>query len=53
MGSIVPSRVLGLLTLIDEGQMDNKIIVLAVSDPDADRITYIRLLRKMTSMKNV
>ena len=38
MGSVVPSRVLGALTLIDEGQMDNKIIVLALSDPDADRI---------------
>ena len=38
MGSVVPSRVLGALTLIDEGQMDNKIIVISLSDPDADKI---------------
>lgn len=35
VGSIVPARVLGALTLIDQGEMDNKIIVISLDDPDA------------------
>ena len=38
MGSITPCRVLGHLQLIDEGEMDNKIICIAVSDPNASSI---------------
>lgn len=38
MGSITPCRVLGHLELIDEGEMDNKIICIALSDPDASSI---------------
>jgi hypothetical protein len=38
MGSITPCRVLGHLELIDEGEMDNKIICIALSDPDANSI---------------
>jgi 3'-phosphoadenosine 5'-phosphosulfate synthase len=41
MGSITPCRVLGHLELIDEGEMDNKILCIALSDPDADRIHSI------------
>lgn len=38
MGSITPCRVLGHLELIDEGEMDNKVICIALSDPDAGSI---------------
>lgn len=38
MGSVVPSRILGTLTLIDQGEMDSKIIVISLDDPDADKI---------------
>ncbi len=38
MGSITPCRVLGHLELIDEGEMDNKIICIALTDPDANSI---------------
>lgn len=38
MGSITPCRVLGHLELIDEGEMDNKIICIALDDKDADSI---------------
>mmetsp|Transcript_33349 Transcript_33349/g.70086 ORF Transcript_33349/g.70086 Transcript_33349/m.70086 type:complete len:1114 (+) Transcript_33349:118-3459(+) len=38
MGSITPCRVLGHLELIDEGEMDNKVLCIALSDPDASRI---------------
>jgi 3'-phosphoadenosine 5'-phosphosulfate synthase len=38
MGSITPCRVLGHFELIDEGEMDNKVICIALSDPDAGSI---------------
>lgn len=38
MGSVTPCRVLGSLELIDEGETDHKIICIALSDPDSDRI---------------
>jgi len=38
MGSIIPCRVLGSLELIDEGETDYKILCIALSDPDANRI---------------
>ena len=38
MGSVTPCRVLGHLELIDEGEMDNKVICIALSDPDASSI---------------
>ena len=38
MGSITPCRVLGHLELIDEGEMDNKVICISLSDPDASSI---------------
>jgi len=38
MGSITPCRVLGHLELIDEGEMDNKILCISLSDPDATKI---------------
>ena len=41
MGSITPCRVLGHLELIDEGEMDNKIICISLSDPDATKIHSI------------
>ncbi|CAJ1931650.1 unnamed protein product [Cylindrotheca closterium] len=38
MGSVTPCRVLGSLELIDEGEMDHKILCIALSDPDSSRI---------------
>eukprot|EP00592_Proboscia_alata_P022521 CAMPEP_0194424354 /NCGR_PEP_ID=MMETSP0176-20130528/23623_1 /TAXON_ID=216777 /ORGANISM="Proboscia alata, Strain PI-D3" /LENGTH=1098 /DNA_ID=CAMNT_0039234061 /DNA_START=232 /DNA_END=3525 /DNA_ORIENTATION=+ len=38
MGSVTPCRVLGSLELIDEGETDHKILCIALSDPDADKI---------------
>jgi len=38
MGSVVPVKVLGCLELIDEGETDHKIIVLAADDPLASRV---------------
>ncbi|KAL7539751.1 hypothetical protein ACHAXR_009573 [Thalassiosira sp. AJA248-18] len=38
MGSITPCRVLGHLELIDEGEMDNKVICISLADPDAGAI---------------
>jgi len=38
MGSITPCKVIGALQLIDEGEMDNKIICIAVKDPDESKI---------------
>ena len=38
MGSITPCKVIGSLQLIDEGEMDNKILCIAVTDPDSSRI---------------
>eukprot|EP00578_Thalassiosira_sp_NH16_P021144 CAMPEP_0181093960 /NCGR_PEP_ID=MMETSP1071-20121207/9729_1 /TAXON_ID=35127 /ORGANISM="Thalassiosira sp., Strain NH16" /LENGTH=1114 /DNA_ID=CAMNT_0023176239 /DNA_START=63 /DNA_END=3407 /DNA_ORIENTATION=- len=38
MGSITPCRVLGHLELIDEGEMDNKVICISLSDPDVNSI---------------
>lgn len=47
MGSISPCRVLGHLELIDEGEMDNKIICIALSDPDANSIRTMEDLERM------
>lgn len=38
MGSTTPCRVLGHFELIDEGEMDNKVICIALTDPDAGSI---------------
>jgi 3'-phosphoadenosine 5'-phosphosulfate synthase len=38
MGSITPCKVIGSLQLIDEGEMDNKILCIAMTDPDVSRI---------------
>ena len=38
MGAAVPIKVLGMLELIDEGEVDYKIIALRLDDVDAHRI---------------
>jgi 3'-phosphoadenosine 5'-phosphosulfate synthase len=38
MGSVTPCRILGSLELIDEGETDHKILCIALSDPDANRV---------------
>lgn len=38
MGSITPCRVLGSLELIDEGETDHKVLCIATTDKDYDRI---------------
>lgn len=47
MGSITPCRVLGHLELIDEGEMDNKVICIALTDPDANKINSIGDLERV------
>ena len=41
MGSVVPVKVLGAFELIDQGELDYKIIVLSIEDPDAAKINDI------------
>ena len=38
MGSITPCRIIGSFELIDEGETDHKIMCIALSDPDANKI---------------
>jgi len=45
MGDIVPVKVLGDLELIDQGELDHKILVIALSDPDAAAINTIADLK--------
>lgn len=45
VGEVVPVKVLGDIELIDEGEMDHKIIVLALSDPLASRVDDMAQLK--------
>ena len=47
MGSITPCRILGSLELIDEGETDHKILCIALSDPDANRIHSLQELERV------
>lgn len=47
MGSLNKCRVLGHLELIDEGEMDNKVICIALSDPDSNSIQSIGDLERI------
>ncbi|KAL3919848.1 MAG: hypothetical protein SGARI_007100, partial [Bacillariaceae sp.] len=47
MGSITPCRVIGELELIDEGETDHKILVIALSDPMADKIHSVEDLERV------
>ena len=47
MGSITQCRVLGHLELIDEGEMDNKVICISLSDPDASSIHTMEDLERV------
>eukprot|EP00978_Attheya_sp_CCMP212_P036612 scaffold167526_cov46-Attheya_sp.AAC.1 len=47
MGSITPCRVLGSLELIDEGETDHKIICIALTDKDANRIMTMEDLERI------
>ncbi|TMW58296.1 hypothetical protein Poli38472_011884 [Pythium oligandrum] len=47
MGSVNPVKVLGSLELVDQGEVDHKIIVISVNDPDADRINSTDDLKKV------
>ena len=47
MGSITACRVIGSLELIDEGETDHKILCIASSDPDFDRIRSIEDLERV------
>ena len=46
MGSIVPVKVLGALAMIDDGELDWKLLVLALSDPLADKINEVDDIEK-------
>lgn len=47
MGSVNPVKVLGSLELVDQGEVDHKILVLSVADEDADRIDSIADLKRV------
>merc|ERR1712157_4952 len=47
MGSITPCRIIGSLTLIDQGETDYKILCIALSDPDASKVHSIQDLNKL------
>jgi 3'-phosphoadenosine 5'-phosphosulfate synthase len=47
MGSVNPVKVLGSLELVDQDEVDHKILVLSLSDPDADRIHNVDDLKKV------
>ncbi|DAZ93988.1 TPA: hypothetical protein N0F65_005499 [Lagenidium giganteum] len=47
MGSVNPVKVLGSLELVDQGEVDHKIIVLSTADADADKINSIDDLNKV------
>ncbi|CCI46679.1 unnamed protein product [Albugo candida] len=45
MGSVNPVKILGSLALIDQGEIDHKILALSIHDPEADRIHSVDDLR--------
>eukprot|EP00755_Sulcionema_specki_P038180 Sspe_Gene.23455::Locus_9109_Transcript_1_1_Confidence_1.000_Length_3391::g.23455::m.23455/K13811/PAPSS; 3'-phosphoadenosine 5'-phosphosulfate synthase len=47
IGSVVKVKILGNLALLDEGEIDHKILALAVDDPDASRINDIESLKEV------
>lgn len=47
MGSVTPCRVLGHLALVDQGEMDHKVICIALSDPDASGIRDVDDLERV------
>jgi len=47
MGSITPCRVLGSLELVDQGEMDYKILCISLKDPQANQIHSLEDLEKL------
>ncbi len=47
MGSITPCRIIGSFELIDEGETDHKIMCIALTDPEADKIFSVDDLDKV------
>jgi 3'-phosphoadenosine 5'-phosphosulfate synthase len=47
MGSVNPVRILGSLELVDQGEVDHKILALALADEDADQIHSVRDLQRV------
>lgn len=47
MGSVNPVKVLGSLELVDQGEVDHKILVISLDDEDADRIDSIADLERV------
>ncbi|TDH72793.1 hypothetical protein CCR75_004092 [Bremia lactucae] len=41
MGSVIPVKILGSLELIDQGEVDHKILVISLADKDADKINSV------------
>lgn len=46
-GQVIQVKVLGILAMIDEGEMDWKVIAINVKDPDADNLNSIEDVRKI------
>lgn len=47
MGSVNPVKVLGSLELVDQGEVDHKILVISLDDPDASRIHSVADLKRV------
>lgn len=47
MGSVNKVKVLGSLELVDQGEVDHKILVIALNDPDASKINNINDLKQV------
>lgn len=47
MGSVNPVKVLGSIEMVDQGEVDHKIIAISLDDDDASRINTIADLRKV------
>lgn len=47
MGSVNPVKILGSLELVDQGEVDHKILALSLADADVDKINSVRDLQSV------
>jgi len=50
-GGVYPVKILGALSLVDDGETDWKVVVLQAADPSADNINSLRDLKKVSPGK--
>ena len=47
MGSVIPVKILGCLELVDQGEVDHKILALSMDDGDAEKIHSVSDLQSV------